>query len=249
MRPAAWSSAEGSESRGTRRIRDGGDREEFGRRGMQTTNNEHERAAFGRAPFATRSRALTCRSFGIAVALVRGDTRLRRDLAAIAIERLDARQRVAESSKRRAARPGEHVRVATSTVSLGRTKFQRPAETAAYTVAGKYMQAIIICREGPRSLTAGVSLAERRSLSNTISPRRRRQTLGQQVEQTIVIVPDFAFVMHADERGCSNAGGQASPATIGSSRARASRDNRETARGHDPSEFGGSGQAISLAAR
>jgi len=100
-----------------------------------------------------------------------------------------------------------------------RTKFQRLAETAAYT--GKYMQAII-SREGPRSQPHREREPRRAALSfeyNIASPSR--QTLDQQVEQTIVIAPDFAFVMHADERGCSNAGGQASPATIATTRSTA----------------------------
>lgn len=50
-----------------------------------------------------------------------------------------------------------------------RTIFQRPTEREAATlhVLVKYMQAFI-SQEGPWSLTAGVSLAERHSLSNTI---------------------------------------------------------------------------------
>lgn len=67
------------------------------------------------------------------------------------------------------------------------TKFQRLLETAAC----KYMQAFI-SHEGSRSLTAGVSFAERRSLSNTISLCRVGRRLTTR-SQTIVIVLDFVL--------------------------------------------------------
>lgn len=77
------------------------------------------------------------------------------------------------------------------------------------------MQAFI-SHESPRSLTAGVSLTERCSLSNAILFCRVGRRLTTR-SQTIVIILDFVLL---NERSSSNAGGQ-----VEKSRSRMQTDN------------------------
>lgn len=77
------------------------------------------------------------------------------------------------------------------------------------------MQAFI-SHESPRSLTAGVSLTERCSLSNAILFRRVGRRLTTRL-QTIVIILDFVLL---NERSSSNAGGKVENSRIENANAR-----------------------------